>query len=279
MSKIIDGREIARQIRQNVKKEIASKKLIPGLTAILVGNNEASKIYVNLKERAAKRAGINFKKIILPETTTQEELLTIINEENQNKATNAILVQLPLPKQINANIAIQTILPEKDVDGFHPANTKKFINGESKKPPVLTQAILSLLKATNENLQNKQALILANNPEIFAPPIQKALKDQRVTSTIAKPDEEKTLEKIKQADILIVAIGRPNFITPEKIKKDAIIIDIGTNKVDGKIVGDVSESTDTKTSWRSPSPGGIGPVTVANLLRSTLDCAIAQSTL
>ncbi|MBT6254360.1 bifunctional 5,10-methylenetetrahydrofolate dehydrogenase/5,10-methenyltetrahydrofolate cyclohydrolase [Candidatus Uhrbacteria bacterium] len=272
MTQYINGREIAKSIHEEVKDEIEHKRLDPGLAAVLVGDDEASHIYVRLKERAAKRDGIRFERFHLPDTTHQGELISLIEELNNRKDIHAILVQLPLPKQIDADEAILSIDPIKDVDGFHPVNVDRFIAGQSAVPPVLTQAIVSMLESTKEKLAGKHAIVIANSPALFAPPVATALEPLQVTTDWSRVDAPEYKERLKAADIIIVALGQPGAISKDMIKEGAILIDIGTSKVDGKVIGDVSPDVDNYAAWRSPSPGGIGPVTVATLMKNVLTC-------
>ncbi|NQV11916.1 bifunctional 5,10-methylenetetrahydrofolate dehydrogenase/5,10-methenyltetrahydrofolate cyclohydrolase [Candidatus Uhrbacteria bacterium] len=272
ITRYINGREIAADIHDEVKDEIEHEKLDLGLAAVLVGNDEASHIYVRLKERAAKRDGIRFERITLPSTTAQGELLSVIEELNDRDDIHAILIQLPLPKQIDADEVILSIDPAKDVDGFHPVNVDRFIAGQSAVPPVLTQAIVAMLESTNEKLDGRHAIVVANSPALFAPPVSAALSPLNVTTDWTKIDASDYKERLKSADIVIVALGKPGSINKEMIKDGAILIDIGTTKVDGKVVGDVDPNVDNHASWRSPVPGGIGPVTVATLMKNVLTC-------
>ena len=272
MAHHIDGREIAAKIHGDVQEEIENGNLNPGLAAILVGDDPASHIYVRLKERSARRDGIRFERFNLPKSTSQSKLVSLIDELNARQDIHAILLQLPLPKKLDADEAILAIDPNKDVDGFHPINVDRYIAGLSAIPPVLTQAIVSMLEYTNENLAGRHAIVVANNPALFAPPVSKALEPLDVTTDWVKTNSEDYEKRVKSADIVIVALGSPGAITKKMVKKDAIIIDIGMTKVDGDVMGDVDPSVDELVSWRSPVPGGVGPVTVATLMKNVLIC-------
>lgn len=272
MTRYIDGRKIADDIHDSVRDVIEHEKLDLGLAAVLVGDDDASHIYVRLKESAAKRDGIRFERIHLPTNTAQGVLLSLIDELNGRSDIHAILIQLPLPKQIDADTAIHAINPDKDVDGFHPVNIEGFMEGDSAVPPVLTQAIVAMLESTHEKLDGRKAIVVANTPDLFAPPIASSLEPMGVTTDWIKVDDLNLSDTIKSADIVIVAVGKPNSINKDNIKEGAIIIDIGTTKVDDRIVGDVNQNVDNHASWRSPVPGGIGPVTVAMLMQNVVSC-------
>jgi len=278
MAKIIDGKAIAKEIRQKIKKQITDKNLNPNLAVILVGENPASKLYVNLKKKACEEVGIEFHEYLLDNDIPQDKVLEVINFLNHDKKVDAILIQLPLPEHLDTDNIIQAINPAKDVDGFHPQNIKKFLNKKNKLAPGLPLGIIKLIESTEENLIEKQALIIAKN-KILYQPLAKLLNDRKIHTTISLPDDLKLKNKCQQADILITAIGKPFFITADMIKQDSIIIDIGTNKIDKNyIVGDIDYSgAFTKAGHITPVPGGVGPVTVAMLLYNTVKLADKQN--
>lgn len=276
MTQYIDGRKIAEDIHDAIKDQIEHEKLNLGLAAILVGDDEASKIYINLKERAATRDGIRFEKFELPKDTAQGEILSLIEDLNRRDDIHAILVQLPLPEHVDTEQVILSIDPNKDVDGFHPVNIENYIAGESAVPPVLTQAIVSMIMSTNQKLDGMNALVVANSPALFAPPIAHALTPMNVTTDWTKIDAPGYKELLKSANIVVVAVGSPWAITQNMIKDNAILIDIGTTKINGKIKGDVNPNVDNRASWRSKVPGGVGPVTVATLMKNVLTCYYKQ---
>lgn len=270
MAQIIDGKKIAENIKAEIAKEIFQNSYTPNLAVILVGDDEASKLYVSLKKEAAKIVGIEFSEYLMPANTTQNQVLEAINFLNRDEETDAILVQLPLPKHLDTDIIIQSIDPEKDVDGFHPENIKKLLNNTTDFIPGLPLGIIKLLESTGENLANKKALIIAKS-EIFYQPLHKLLNDLKVETEIIDPKNKNLKDKTKTADILISAVGLPFFITADMVKDKAIMIDVGTNKVKDYTVGDVDySSVFPKTSHITPVPGGVGPMTVAMLLYNTL---------
>lgn len=270
-NKIIDGIAISDKIKLEIRYEIVEKKLTPGLAIILIGNDEASHIYVNLKEKACNAVGIIFNKYIFNEKNKESEIIETINFLNNDEEVDAIIVQLPLPKKFNTQKIINTINPKKDVDGFHPENVKRFLNNETFIEPVLAQSIKHAVLYTKENLKNKTAIILGNSHE-FIEPIEKMLENLKINVSHTHIFENHWQEKTRSADILITAVGEPLQINKDEIKKDAIIVDVGINKVQNATVGDVNY-TDVfpKCSFITPVPGGIGPITIAYLLKNTLE--------
>lgn len=270
MAQIIDGKKIAEDIKAEIAGEIFQNFYHPNLAVILVGSDEASKLYVSLKKQAAKKVGIEFNEYLMPANTTQTQVLEAIEFLNKDEETDAILVQLPLPKQLDADTIIQSIDSEKDVDGFHPENIKKLLNNATDFTPGLPLGIIKLLESTKENLANKKAVIIAKS-EIFYQPLKKLLNDLKVATEIVDP-KNKDIKKItQQADILISAVGQAFFITADMVKDKSVVIDVGTNKVKDHTVGDVDYSgVFAKVSHITPVPGGVGPMTVAMLLYNTL---------
>ncbi|MFA5127189.1 MAG: bifunctional 5,10-methylenetetrahydrofolate dehydrogenase/5,10-methenyltetrahydrofolate cyclohydrolase [Patescibacteria group bacterium] len=279
MEKIIDGKALAQSIQQKLTEEIHTKHLHPSLAVLLIGDDPASRLYVNLKKKACQNVGIDFHEYFLPDNIGIEKVLETINFLNKDEAVDAILVQLPLPKDLDTDIVIRAIDPKKDVDGFHPENIKKLLANTSGFVPGLPLGIIKLLEATGENLNNKSAVIVAKN-DVFFQPLTKILSDKNIRAKLVDP-KNPDLEKIcAQADILIVAVGQAFFIGEKAIKKDAIVIDIGTNKIDEHhIVGDVDYSAVfDKVSHITPVPGGVGPMTVAMLLYNTLQLHKTKNT-
>lgn len=266
----IDGKLLAEQLRLEARREIIENQLDPQLAVVLVGDDEPSQIYVRLKEKAAREVGITVHKYLIDGETKKEHLLEMINFLNQDDHIDAILIQLPLPSQLNENEIVSAITPEKDADGFHPKNLIKYQEGHPEIIPGLSLGILKLLEATGQNLQGKKAVIISNSP-IFAQPLTLTLAEKNITSEPFAPDDIRLNMALKQADIVIVAIGRPGFITGDMIKTRAILIDVGITKVDGEIQGDVNkESINGVASFVTPVPGGVGPVTIAMLLKSVV---------
>jgi len=267
----INGRAIAKVIREQIKEEIAQLDITPGLAVFLVGDDPASHLYVSLKQKAAKEVGINFETFLYFSTTPQADIIAKINEVNLRDDIHGIIVQLPLPKPLDENAIILAIDPTKDVDGFHPDNIKKFLKGESNIVPGLALAIQKLIHSTNIPLKNKKAIIVAKSV-IFAKPISKMLEDDGMMTSFVKPDDHDFKQKTRSADVLVVAVGRANLITAENIKQGVIIIDVGTNQVDDQVVGDVDyEGVANVASHVTPVPGGVGPMTVAMLLWNVLE--------
>ncbi|MFH0952340.1 MAG: bifunctional 5,10-methylenetetrahydrofolate dehydrogenase/5,10-methenyltetrahydrofolate cyclohydrolase [Patescibacteria group bacterium] len=263
MMQLIDGKKLADVKLAQLKKNIEQTKTVPGLGVIMVGNNPASELYVSLKEKAAKQVGINFFKKALPADISEDQLISIIEQLNQDSSIHGIVVQLPLPEPFNTENIIKAIDLPKDVDGFHSDNLDRYLAGDNEKIPNLLLAIAELIKATDQPLKNKKIALLTRR-DIYTRSL-----DHYFTKQGAKPiniDADNT-EVIAQSDIIVTAIGRPNTITGDMIKPGVIIIDVGIKKVDGQTLGDVDyNSVKDKTGWLTPVPGGVGPMTVACLL-------------
>ena len=276
----IDGQKLAEKIKDEVVKEIigfnqgdkqATNKR-PNLAIIMVGNREDSEIYVNLKEREAKKVGIDTHVYKCPADIPEREVFEMIDCLNKDDLIDAILVQLPLPEGFDTDGIIQAIDPKKDVDRFHPDNLEELIkscNHEHVMPPLFT-ATLKIIKFLDFDLQDKQVCVLAN-ADIFLLGLKKVLECQQAIVTTAHVDDGDLKEKTKLADVLITAVGRAKFISANMIKKDAIIIDIGINKEKGKLYGDVDfKACEKKAHAITPVPGGVGPITVAELFKNTV---------
>ncbi len=257
---ILDGKSEAQKIRAALKEEIATLGLKPVLAVFLVGKDPASVLYVSLKEKAATEAGIKVLRHDLRSTTTEEELIGQIKNMNNDAAVNAILVQLPLPEQINPNLIINAIDPEKDVDGFHPKNMTGILSPGIAGP-------LALLKKTHLELAGKHAVVVGNSA-VFTQSFCDALRGWHLN---AEPTFPENIELIKKADILISAVGRPHFIKKDMINPGAIVIDIGTSKLGDITVGDVDPEASAAASYLTPVPGGVGPMTVAMLLKNAVE--------
>lgn len=278
-AKIIDGKKIAEKIRQDLKKEVSKLKEKPGLAVVLVGNNPASQVYISMKERKCSEIGFYSKKIVLPENTDEEKLLGIIDELNQDNKIHGILVQLPLPEHIDQHLIIDAILPNKDADGLHPINLGNMFIGKNIIVPATPQGVIKLIESTGMNLEGKHAVV-AGRSALVGKPVSILLQQKNCTVTMCH-SKTKPLEKYtKQADILVVAIGKPRAITKDMVKKGAIVIDVGTNKVYDKLVGDVDFDEVKKVAgYITPVPGGVGPMTIACLLENTLECMELQKRL
>lgn len=263
---LIDGKKIADRLLKTLKPQGH-----PTLAVILVGQNPASHLYVSLKEKKAKELKINFQKYLFPSSTATQIVQQKIKELNEDSRITAILVQLPLPQHLNTNKIISAIDPAKDADGIHPSHLKLLKQGQS--PPILpatTGAILQALKATKVNLKNKSVAIIGKST-IVGLPTYYYLKNTVNQINIYDSHTKNLSNKTSQADILIVAIGQPKFITQKYIKPGAIVIDVGINKLKGKTIGDVDfDKVKNKAAWITPVPGGLGPLTVSFLLLNTI---------
>lgn len=262
--KILLSKPIVEKIYQKIKKEKKKLKIRPGFAAIMIGKNETSRIYLKLKEKSAKRLSFYFKKFVFPKKTSEKKILTLIRNLNQDKKIHGIIVQLPLPKKFDSLKITRAILPEKDIDGFHPKT--KFVSP-------IHQAILKLLSFYKIKIKGKKILILANSL-IFAQPLQKILqRKEGKVKIILKSNYSSYLQQygkcLKKRDILIVAFGWPKFLKGKMVKKGVVIVDVGYTRIKNKAVGDVDfESCVKKASAISPVPGGVGPLTVAYLMRN-----------
>lgn len=269
MSKILNGRKLAQEILKDLKKKIAKSKIKPGLAVILIGKDPASCLYVRLKQKAAKEIGILFQKHLLPQKTSSARIISLIKKLNQNPKIQGIIVQMPLPQKIPATKIIKTINPQKDVDGFHSQNVKKILRGKPYLVSPLIESILILLKKTRVSLKNKKAVILARC-HLFIKLLEKFLNSQRIKTQYFPSLNSKAQKQTLKADILIVALGKPRIIKSDMIKEKSIIIDVGINRVKGKVIGDVDfQSIKNKAAFITPVPGGVGPLTVAQLLKNT----------
>ena len=273
---IIDGKKIAETLRQKLKKEIveikSSFKSAPGLTVILVGEDPASKIYVRNKEKFSKEIGINSEVIKYPENIGEKEVLNKIIELNKNKKVSGILVQLPLPKHINKQKVIETILPEKDVDGFHPINVGNLSSGYDSKIPCTPLGCFILLKEVEKNLSGKHAVVIGRS-NLNGKPMAQLLLKENCTVTITHSKTKDLKSQCNKADIIIAAVGKPKLVKGDWVKKNAIVIDVGINKTSDGIVGDIDFNEVSKVARAiTPVPGGVGPMTIACLLRNTVEC-------
>ena len=273
---IIDGKKEAQLLRDEIKKEIESLKSknnkVPGLTVILIGDFVPSQIYVKNKERNAKEVGINSDIIRYAKDVSEQEVLKKIKELNNNEAVSGILVQLPLPPQINKEKIINAINPLKDVDGFHPINVGNLSSGYNATVPCTPLGCLLLIKKIEPNLSGKHAVIIGRS-NLNGKPMAQLLLKENCTVTIVHSKTKDLKTECLKADILVAAVGVPNLVKSDWVKKDSIVIDVGINKVGDKIVGDVEfETVKEKVKAITPVPGGVGPMTIACLLKNTLEC-------
>jgi methylenetetrahydrofolate dehydrogenase (NADP+)/methenyltetrahydrofolate cyclohydrolase len=273
---IIDGKKESALLREEIKNEISflkkEKNKVPGLSVILIGDFVPSQIYVKNKEKNSKEVGINSEVIRYPEEVTQEEVLKKINELNENKDTSGILVQLPLPKQINKEKIINAINPLKDVDGFNPINVGNLASGYHAIIPCTPLGCLLLIKSVQNNLTGKHAVIIGRS-NLNGKPMAQLLLKENCTVTIVHSKTKDLKNECQKADILVAAVGVANLVKGDWVKKDSIIIDVGINKIEDKIVGDVMfDEVKDKVKAITPVPGGVGPMTIACLLKNTVEC-------
>jgi methylenetetrahydrofolate dehydrogenase (NADP+)/methenyltetrahydrofolate cyclohydrolase len=273
---IIDGKKEAAILRDKIKKEIDSIKSknnkVPGLTVILIGDFAPSQIYVKNKEKNAKEVGINSEVIRYPKDITEQEVLKKIKELNNSDDVSGILVQLPLPNQIDKEKIINAIDPKKDVDGFHPINVGNLSSGYKATVPCTPLGCLLLIKKVEPNLSGKHAVIIGRS-NLNGKPMAQLLLKENCTVTIVHSKTKDLRTECLKADILVAAVGVANLVKGDWVKKDSIVIDVGINKLGDKIVGDVEfETVKEKVRAITPVPGGVGPMTIACLLKNTLEC-------
>jgi len=264
----IDGKALSNAIQDELAKLITEMPEKPALAAVLVGDDPASHLYVKLKEKACKKVGITFHKYLLEADASQEEILSVIEFLNTDPETDGILVQLPLPNRDWEDRVIEAIDLQKDVDGFHPQTLANLLAGDETIVPGLASGIVRLIMSVPEAYEAKNAVIICNT-EIFSQPIEYLLRKENINATMVHSDDAQLTEKTHAADVVIIAIGRANFLTPDMVKDSAIIIDVGINKVadSKKVVGDVDFEAFAQTDCHlTPVPGGVGPMTVAMLL-------------
>lgn len=269
-AKIIDGKKIAGEILQGLKEKIKSMKEKPGLALVLAGNNPASEIYVNSKEKACNEAGFYCERFNFGNDISETGLLNLINSLNQKRNLHGILVQLPLPKQIDEKLILNSILPHKDVDGFAPVNLGSLVSGNAVLAPATARACLHLIESTGIEIEGKNAVIVGRS-NIVGKPAAMMLLEKNATVTICHSKTKNLAEYTKKADILVVAVGRPGMITKDMVKPGAVVIDVGINRVNGGVVGDVDfENVKEIAGYITPVPKGVGPMTIAMLMENTL---------
>ena len=271
---IIDGKKVSSHIIENITKEVKALKLktekSPGLAVILVGDDPASAVYVRNKNKTCTNIGFQSFENILPSDTSELKLLNLIDELNNNDHINGILVQLPLPKHISSHKILEAIKPEKDVDGFHLQNVGRLVTGNPSFIPCTPAGIIQLLDYYSVDLEGKNAVVLGRS-NIVGKPVAFLLLENNATVTICHSRTKDLSTITRQADILIAAIGKPNFVTTDMVKDGSVVIDVGINRVDGKLVGDVDyQLVSPKVSLITPVPGGVGPMTIAMLMANTL---------
>lgn len=272
----IDGREVAKKWKENAAQRaqaLTEKGVTPHLVVIVAGDNPASQVYVRNKENACLRAGIRSTILRLPESCTQEELESAVVALNADQSVHGILVQLPLPKGLDEARVLALIDPEKDVDGFHAMNTGKLMSGQPGFVPCTPLGVMKLLEAYNIPTRGRHAVVIGRS-NIVGKPMAMLLLAADATVTVCHSKTENLADITRQADILVAAVGKANFVTGDMIKPGATVIDVGINRVDGALVGDVNaEEAAQKAAYLTPVPGGVGQMTIAMLLSNTLDAA------
>ena len=274
MAKIIDGKQISLDIKNELKEKVAKYKeqgIEITLAVVKVGNDPASAVYVRNKEKACEYVGINSKTLALPEETTEEELLNVVKELNEDKNVNGILVQLPLPKHIDESKVLLTIDSTKDVDGFHPVNVGKMVIGEDTFLPCTPAGIIEMIKRTDIDIEGEECVVIGRS-NIVGKPMAMLMLKENATVTIAHSRTKDLKEVTKRADIIVAAIGKAKFVTADYVKEGAVVIDVGMDRDEnGKLCGDVDfESVSKVASAITPVPGGVGPMTVTMLLVNCL---------
>ncbi len=277
-AQIIDGKALAQQIRDRITKDcadlLAKKGIKPGLAAILVGDDPASHIYVRNKQKACEAAGIYVDEHKLPAATTQADLLALIGRMNADPKIHGILVQLPLPKHIESKVILEAVSPLKDADGFHPYNFGRLVEGSPVFEACTPKGVIKMIESTGQSVEGKRAVVLGRS-NIVGKPAALMLLQRNATVTVCHSKTKDLPAVCREADILVVAIGRAKFVTADMVREGAMVIDVGTNRLpDGKLAGDVDyEPVARKAGWISPVPGGVGPMTIAMLLDNTLESA------
>lgn len=274
MAVIIDGKEVAKEKREQIKKRVAELKAegkSVGLAVIIVGENPASRVYVNNKKKGCLEVGIESFEYALPESTTEEELKILVKKLNNDDRVNGILCQLPLPKHINEDAVINTISPEKDVDAFHPQNVGHIMIGDYTFLPCTPAGIMEMLKFYNISVSGKKCVVIGRSNIVGKPMVMLLLKENG-TVEICHSRTENLKEETLSADILVAAVGKTRFVTEDMVKQGAVVIDVGMNRdEDGKLCGDVDfNNVEKKASYITPVPGGVGPMTITMLLENTV---------
>lgn len=274
MSVILDGKKLAEKIQHKISEEISELKknnIVPGLAVVMVGDNPASAVYVRNKKKKCGEVGIKSIEHHLPDKTRQSELIDLIKKLNKNKEIDGILVQLPLPKHIDNQLVLESILPEKDVDGFHPQNIGRLVLGEEAFVACTPLGVMAMIDSVGYNLKGKDAVVIGRS-NIVGKPMAILLMQRDATVTICHSKTNDLKNKIGSADVVVAAIGRPGFVRGEWIKNGALVIDVGINRTnDNKLLGDVEfNKAKERAAYITPVPGGVGPMTITMLLQNTL---------
>ena len=281
MYKIISGKEVSEAVKLRVAdevKELKANGIEPCLAVILVGDDPASRVYVNNKKKACEFCGIRSLEYVLPAETTQEELVSLIEKLNEDKAVNGILCQLPLPKHLDEKTILNLIRPEKDVDAFHPENVGHIMIGDFNFLPCTPAGIMEMLRYENIDLDGKKCVVIGRS-NIVGKPMAMLMLKENATVTICHSRTKNLKEVVAGADVIVAAVGRPNFVTADMVREGAVIIDVGINRMDdGKLCGDVDfEACKEKASYITPVPGGVGPMTIATLMQNTITATKIQA--
>ena len=274
MATIIDGKELSKKLKEQMKDRVAQMRqqgIVPKLVVVLVGNNSASEVYVRNKHKACGEVGIESEVIKMPEETTQQELLDVVKGLNEDRTVDGILVQLPLPGQINEKVVLRSILPEKDVDGFHPVNVGLLSIGDDCYAPATPSGIIAMFKEYGIEIAGKHCVIIGRS-NIVGKPMAALLLRHNATVTVCHSKTQNLGELTRQADIVIVATGHRHTLTADMVKEGAVVIDVGMNPNElGKLCGDVDfDEVKEKASFITPVPGGVGPMTITELLENTI---------
>ena len=274
---IINGKELAQKIRAELKQEVGELRkegIVPKLAVIMVGDNKASEVYVRNKSKACNELGIEFEEFLRDESTTQEELISLIDELNQRKDIHGILLQSPIPEHLDIREAFNRIDYKKDVDGFHPINVGKLSIGEDSFISCTPYGVIKMLEAYNIPIEGKRAVVIGRS-NIVGKPLVQCLLNKNATVTICHSKTQNIAEVVREADIVIAALGKPKFVTEDMVKEGAVVIDVGINRnEEGKLVGDVDfENVEKKASYITPVPGGVGPMTIAMLMNNVVKAA------
>lgn len=282
MAEIIDGKIVSAAVKQRVAQEVKQlnkKGISVGLAVILVGDDAASQIYVSNKEKACDALGIISRKYVLPASTTEEELLELIDTLNNDNEINGILCQLPLPRGLNEKAVINAISSEKDVDAFHPVNVGKIMIGDYDFVPCTPAGVMEMLAYYNIDASGKECVVIGRS-NIVGKPMGMLLLHKNGTVTVCHSKTKDLSEVTRRADILVAAVGKANFVTSDMVKSGAVVIDVGMNRANGKLCGDVDfNAVKEKASYITPVPGGVGPMTIAMLMQNTLTAAKRQNNL
>lgn len=280
MAKILDGKLMAEDLTKDQTRrvaELAAKGVIPGLAVVLVGEDPASQIYVRNKGIACETVGVHSKTIRLPQSASQDEVIATVDELNSDDSIHGILVQLPLPGQLDEAAVLARILPQKDVDGFHISNAGKLFSGQAGVVPCTPKGIIHMLKQGGVDLAGKDAVVIGRS-NIVGKPAAMLLLNENCTVTICHSRTHNLKEHCRRADILVAAIGKPRFVTADMVKPGAAVVDVGINRVDGKVVGDVDyDAVSEVAGYITPVPGGVGKLTISMLIENTLEAACRQT--